>query len=130
MCSTGIWKKKGRTSDSRKNWGRCVDCALEERLYFTFCSGDISKKKKKKKSFVCSTSSPSTRIQQFPPPPPSTDALLSAPRILYFFFLSFPPPAVNVTPSNDINVTRACHAFARLFENNRISERSNIFFRE
>lgn len=28
---------------------------------------------------------------------------------------------VNVTPSNDINVTRACHAFARLFENNRIS---------
>ena len=70
--------------------------------------------RKKKKKFP-----PPLRIQQFSSSLHVPDALLSAPRILYFFFLFF--RVVNVTPSNDINVTRACHAFARLFENNRIS---------
>lgn len=124
-------EKKKSVRAIRVKIGVVVSIVLSRNVCISrFVAATFRKKKKKKKSFVCSTSSPSTRIQQFPPPPPSTDALLSTPRILYFFFLSFPPPAVNVTPSNDINVTRACHAFARLFENNRISERSNIFFRE
>lgn len=123
-------EKKGRTSDSRKNWGRCVDCALEERLYFTFCSGDISKKKKKKKKFRVLHLLPFDSNPTIPPSSPVHGRATFRAENFIFFFSLFSPPAVNVTPSNDINVTRACHAFARLFENNRISERSNIFFRE
>lgn len=108
-------KERRRTSDSRKNWGRCVDCAA--RLSRNVCISRFvaaTFRKKKKKKFP-----PPLRIQQFSSSLHVPDALLSAPRILYFFFLFF--RVVNVTPSNDINVTRACHAFARLFENNRIS---------
>lgn len=123
-------KERRRTSDSRKNWGRCVDCAarLSRNVCISrFVAATFRKKKKKKVS-----SSPSNpTIPSSSPHVP--DALLSAPRILYFFFLFF--GVVNVTPSNDINVTRACHAFARLFENNRISggrerERIRFFFCE
>ena len=107
-------KERRRTSDSRKNWGRCVDCAA--RLSRNVCISRFvaATFRKKKKKFP-----PPLRIQQFSSSLHVPDALLSAPRILYFFFLFF--RVVNVTPSNDINVTRACHAFARLFENNRIS---------
>lgn len=107
-------KERRRTSDSRKNWGRCVDCAA--RLSRNVCISRFvaATFRKKKKKFP-----PPLRIQQFSSSLHVPDALLSAPRILYFFFLFF--GVVNVTPSNDINVTRACHAFARLFENNRIS---------
>lgn len=119
-------KERRRTSDSRKNWGRCVDCAA--RLSRNVCISRFvaATFRKKKKKFP-----PPLRIQQFSSSLHVPDALLSAPRILYFFFLFF--RVVNVTPSNDINVTRACHAFARLFENNRISggrkrEDSNFFF--
>lgn len=99
-----------------KNRGRRTDCTpLEKRLYFTFYSGDLSKNGK-----ISFSTPDSFRWLALDPLPHRTRVTFCTENFIF--------SAVNVTPSNGINVTRAYNAFARLFGNNRISGSSLIVF--
>lgn len=122
-------KKKG-VRTIRVKIGVVVSIVLSRNVCISRFVAATFRKKKKKKKFRVLHLLPFDSNPTIPPSSPVHGRATFRAENFIFFFSLFSPPAVNVTPSNDINVTRACHAFARLFENNRISERSNIFFRE
>ena len=108
--------ESGGSNNSRKNRGRRTDCTpLEKRLYFTFYSGDLSKNGK-----ISFSTPDSFRWLALDPLPHRTRVTFCTENFIF--------SAVNVTPSNGINVTRAYNAFARLFGNNRISGSNLIVF--